>query len=93
VLKEGQLQHPTTELAVRLAALTFAAGRHDAAKHLLQSWLDAHDDALPARLALADEATGDKRQALDLLERVVASNDTFDGKDDARRHLAALRRD
>ena len=192
-LKDGQARHPATELVVRLADLTYAGGQHDAAKHLLQSWLGVHDDALPARLALANdtlldrdldaaqglyeraveqaptnvialnnlawlynrkhdpraadlaqrafrlspdgvtadtlgltmlsagdahgalpfletagkarpadmavqyhlalafEATGDKRQALSLFERVAASNDTFDEKDDARRHLAALR--
>jgi acyl-CoA dehydrogenase len=51
------------------------------------------DMAVQFHLALALEATGDKRQARTLLERVVASNASFDGQDDARRHLDRLQHD
>ena len=195
VLKDGQAQHPATELVVRLAELGYAGGGRDTAKASLQAWIAAHDDALAARLALANfamlerdhdtaqhlyeqivqrapnnvlalnnlawlygrrhdpraremaqhafrlapdgttadtlgwailsggdahtalpllesagkelpqdmavqfhlalafEATGDHLQARALLERVVASNATFDGQDEAKRHLDRLQHD
>jgi cellulose synthase operon protein C len=194
-LADGQARHPSTDAVVRLAELTYGSGGQAAAKRLLQAWLEAHDDALAARLALANfamldrdhdaaqrlyeqivqrfpsnvialnnlawlyarqhdpranqlaqrafrlapdgttadtlgwtllsagdartalplletagkampqdmavqfhlalafEATGDNRQARTLLERVVASKNAFDDRDDARRHLERLQHD
>jgi thioredoxin-like negative regulator of GroEL len=51
------------------------------------------DMAVQFHLALALEATGERREARTLLERVVASNTAFDERDDARRHLDQLRND
>ncbi|HUZ74246.1 MAG TPA: XrtA/PEP-CTERM system TPR-repeat protein PrsT [Stellaceae bacterium] len=48
------------------------------------------DMSVQYHLAVALEVTGDTQQARSLLERVIASRDTFDGKDDAERRLGAL---
>ncbi len=54
LLQKTQQQHPATIVIVRLAMLTYAAGKHDAALQLLTSWVKDHDDDIAARIGLAD---------------------------------------
>ncbi len=54
VLTKAQAQHPATIIVVRLALLTYAAGKHDEARQMLESWVKDHDDDTAARIGLAD---------------------------------------
>jgi putative PEP-CTERM system TPR-repeat lipoprotein len=54
VLTQAQKQHPATIITVRLALLTYAEGKHDEARQMLQSWVKDHDNDVAARVGLAD---------------------------------------
>ncbi len=54
VLTQAQAQHPAEDIALRLAELTYGAGKHDEAEDMLQAWIAQHQDAVPPRLALAN---------------------------------------
>ncbi len=53
-LTKAQQSKPAAPIAVRLAELTFASGKHDEAKAILQSWIKDHDDDVVGRIGLGD---------------------------------------
>jgi predicted Zn-dependent protease len=54
VLTKAQREHPATVIAVRLAMLTYATGKRDAARQMLEGWVKDHDTDIAARVGLAD---------------------------------------
>lgn len=54
VLTKAQRLHPSSIAAVRLAMLTYASGKREAARRMLESWVKDHDGDIPARIGLAD---------------------------------------
>lgn len=71
LLAAEQQQNPSGPIAAKLGEVLYAAGKHDEAKRLLQSWIKDHDDLGP-RLALANIflAERDDNDAQALYEQV-----------------------
>jgi Flp pilus assembly protein TadD len=54
ILSRASAETPGSSITVELAAMTWASGRHDDGRAILQAWLKAHGDDGAARIKLGD---------------------------------------